>query len=76
MKIFHRNEEKRDVATKLFLKSISKILNNLLGSWCLTSYYIQVNKGFPGGSEVKASACNARDLGLIPGSGRSPEEGK
>ena len=30
---------------------------------------------FPGGSEVKASACNAGDLGLIPGSGRSPEEG-
>ena len=30
---------------------------------------------FPGGSEVKASACNAGDLGLIPGSGRSPGEG-
>ena len=29
---------------------------------------------FPGGSEVKASACNAGDLGLIPGSGRSPGE--
>ena len=32
-------------------------------------------KGFPGGSEVKGSACNERDLGLIPGSGRSPGEG-
>ena len=31
--------------------------------------------GFPGGSEVKASAPNAGDLGSIPGSGRSPEEG-
>ena len=31
--------------------------------------------GFPGGSEVKASACNAGDLGSIPGSGRSPSEG-
>ena len=30
--------------------------------------------GFPGGSEVKASACNAGDLGSIPGSGRSPGE--
>ena len=29
----------------------------------------------PGGSEVKASACNAGDLGLIPGLGRSPGEG-
>ena len=32
-------------------------------------------QGFPGGSEVKSSACNAADLGLIPGSGRSPGEG-
>ena len=32
-------------------------------------------KGFPGGSEVKASACNAEDLSPIPGSGRSPAEG-
>ena len=31
--------------------------------------------GFPGGSEVKASACNVGDLGLTPGLGRSPEEG-
>ena len=31
--------------------------------------------GFPGGSEVKASACNAGDLGSIPGSGRFPAEG-
>ena len=32
-------------------------------------------KGFPGGSEVKASSCNAGDLGSIPGLGRSPGEG-
>ena len=25
------------------------------------------NRGFPGGSEGKVSACNAGDLGLIPG---------
>ena len=31
--------------------------------------------GFPGGSEVKASACNVGDLGSIPESGRSPGEG-
>ena len=31
--------------------------------------------GFPGGAEVKASACNLGDLGSIPGSGRSPGEG-
>ena len=31
--------------------------------------------GFPGGSELKASTCNAGDLGSIPGSGRPPGEG-
>ena len=31
--------------------------------------------GFPAGSDGKESVCNAGDLGLIPGSGRSPGEG-
>ena len=31
--------------------------------------------GFPGGSAGKESACNVRDLGSIPGLGRSPREG-
>ena len=40
--------------------------------------YIQfstVSLGFPGGSDGKASDCNAGDLGSIPGSGRSLGEG-
>ena len=32
--------------------------------------------GFPCGSVGKESACNVGDLGLIPGLGRSPGEGK
>ena len=32
--------------------------------------------GFPGGLEVKESPWNAGDLGSIPGSGKSPGEGK
>ena len=32
--------------------------------------------GFPGGSAGKESTCNVEDLGLIPGLGRSPGEGK
>ena len=32
--------------------------------------------GFPFGSAGKESACNAGDLGSIPGLGRSPGEGK
>ena len=35
-----------------------------------------VSLGFPCGSAGKESACNAGDLGSIPGLGRSPEEGK
>ena len=31
--------------------------------------------GFPGGSVVKNSPANAGDMGLIPGSGRSPGKG-
>ena len=32
--------------------------------------------GFPSGSDGKESICNTGDLGLIPGLGRSPREGK
>ena len=38
-------------------------------------YTTFVYQCFPGGSEVKASACNAGDLGSIPGLGRPPGEG-
>ena len=37
---------------------------------------LPVTLGFPCGSAGKESACNARDLGLIPELGRSPGEGK
>ena len=40
--------------------------------WILT---ILISVGFPGGSEVKASACKAGDPGSIPRSGRSAGEG-
>ena len=42
---------------------------------CCKTYYIMKNSGFPGGSDGKESACNAEDLGSIPGSGRFPGEG-
>ena len=43
--------------------------------WCL----VEINtickaRGFPGSSAGKESACNAGDLGSIPGLGRSPGE--
>ena len=44
---------------------------NLVSLHLLSIYSV----GFPGGSDGKASACNAGDPGSIPGSGRSPGEG-
>ena len=42
----------------------------------VTSYYRRsALQGFPGGSDGKEFACNARDLGSIPGLGRSPGGG-
>ena len=42
---------------------------HMILGWIL-NYYLNIwmFPGFPGGSDCKASACNARDLGLIPGS--------
>jgi len=41
---------------------------------CIIYIYIYIC-GFPGDSDGKESACNAGDLGLIPGWGISPGEG-
>ena len=50
------------------LKSQFKSINSL----ALSLLY----EGFPCGSAGKEFACNSEDLGLIPGLGRSPGEGK
>ena len=34
-----------------------------------------MRRGFPGGSIIKDSPCNAGDMGLTPEMGRSPGEG-
>ena len=39
------------------------------------TFTFMANTGFPGGSDSKESACNAGDLGSIPGLGRSSGEG-
>ena len=41
----------------------------------ISDHFSKCDWGFPGGSEVKASAWNAGDPGSIPGLGRSPGEG-
>ena len=60
---------------------ISSPTNALLESptaGILSPFYLFISPHiwiFPGGSDGKASAQNAADPGLIPGSGRSPGEG-
>ena len=56
---------KREVYSDTSLPQETRIISNNLILY----------PGFPGGSEVKASAYNAGDLGSIPGSRRSPGEG-
>ena len=46
----------------------------LLVIYCYITNYPQ-SLGFPGGSAGKESACNAGDLGSIPGLGRPLEKG-
>ena len=61
------------------LFTIIAINTNMSMSICIiVSIYctlICIDKGFPGGSDGKESACNAGDLVLIPGLGRPPGEG-
>ena len=54
----------------LLLPSVFPSIRVLPISWQFAS------GGFPGGSDGKESTCNVGDLGLIPGLGRSPGEGK
>ena len=41
----------------------------------LYAIYLSIDKGFPGNSAAKESACSAGDPGSVPGLGRSPGEG-
>ena len=43
-----------------------------MGICWLMATVLVLHRGFPDGSEVKASACTAGDLGSIPGSGKIP----
>ena len=50
----------------------------LIGGWVDRKGQINLTlsvQGFPDSSASKESTCNAGDLGLIPGLGRSPAEG-
>ena len=50
------------------------IVHGVTKSQTQLSTQTSVKWGFPCGSDCKQSSCNAGDLGLIPGQGRSPGE--
>ena len=58
------------------------VTNGIFGKYFVSAcfnfmFWIFIRRfGFPCGSAGKESACNAGDLGLIPGLGRFPGEGK
>ena len=62
----------RHINAKIFLT----VPQNCWKPKTFTFYAMPLKSNFPGGSELKASACKVGDLGSIPGLGRSPGEGK
>ena len=55
--------------------SLEKSSNSSKVIWWEVAGLRKHSEGFPGGSDSKESACNAGDLGLIPGSGDLLEKG-
>ena len=73
----HRNIMLLGFFPTVFFFTINSFLHDC---FCLSHHFLSLEcpetwSNFPGGSGGKASAYNARDLGSIPGSGRSPGEG-
>ena len=60
----------------VYYTSIKTIKMRRTLSWkTLVCVHIHIKGGFPGNSDGKESACNAGDLGSVPGLGRSPRKG-
>ena len=57
-------------------KSLARQRSYFSGWTHLMLWVVPLDSGFPGGSAGKESACNAGDLGSVPGLGRSPGGGK
>ena len=67
--------EKIYIQTKHYAKKRLSSVSSGLRSVTLELGLSGFKFGLPGGSDGKASVYNARDLGSIPGLGKSPEEG-
>ena len=66
----HQNLFRRVCSTNL-----SSVNQTVFSNHIITASQVP-SQGFPGGSAGKEPTCDAGDLGLIPGLGRSPGEGK
>ena len=62
----YRNQEKKSFKNEIYMFNRVKYLITVFG---------RVNGGLLDGSDGKEYACSVGDLGLIPGSTRSPGEG-
>ena len=60
-------------STHMSLSKLTELVKDM-ETWRAAVYGL-TESGFPHSSVGKESACNAGDLGLIPGSGRSPGGG-
>ena len=69
--IFYKNFSLKNQQYILMIDNIRNIKKKLRK----TNKAPILSRGFPGGSDGKASAYNAEDPGSIPGLGRSPGEG-
>ena len=72
--IYHPYNEKQESREIVFSQVQGLWLHNI-DTWWENSSFLEAIRGFPGGAEVKGSACNVGALGSILGSGRSPGEG-
>ena len=70
LKLSHLNQDKR-YSLHILSLTCCHILRDIVSLRAGTVS----NSSFPGGSDRKEFDCNARDLGSIPGLGRSPGEG-
>ena len=66
-----------NITEVMFLSSAPlKIIQSMGLQRVRYDWAINILRGFPGTWDSKESACNAGDVGSIPGWGRSPGEGK
>ena len=73
LKVKERASKKALKLQSSFLTRTKKTSHNKLKGFSLLISLFGIH--FPGGSEGKEFACDARDQGWIPGLGRSPGEG-